>query len=740
LSIVDRLKWILELDSSGLNASAKAADGTVNKLATSIGSKLTAALKGAAVSYLGWRGLNIAKDLFLEAAAAEKLSKSFDNIAASMGLSSASIMADLRKMSNNTVSDVNLIMTASRAAIMKLPMETLPKLMEIAKAASEVSGQTAESMFTSIVEGIARSQPRLLHALGIIIDETSLYKDEVKKLGRELSEGEKQQYLLNEALRQGQSIISLVGETSDDASEKVEQLGAAWANFRVELGKTLTKEGGGISGFLADLLEGAKTYLEVQRLIHSTAEDFQGPMVQADLHIQSYNENLKKITQLNDEWLAFVRKLEDAESAMFGSFQRNIRKSNEGIREQIDLIKSLGGYLEKAYAPGGSRGLLSTGNVTQLLPGYGGPPEYVVSDWQKFWEDIEYYVGDAGTSALQGAFDAITGSLNEDIQKMIHTITSALKGDWYAVAADFVSSFIEIFTGGSGISSAEQLRDAQSELNDEYQRQLDLIERLTVSEREQRLLELQNAREELGSANTLAEALNILRGLGVEVPNMATWTLEQITNWVDAAMQGIIDEINALQGIQIDENTLRGIQSFQDLFDYLTNAEDIGYQEGRSLISHFAEMFDLTAEQQITLYEMLQDILEQTGNYTTEQMWALEEIIRGLEGAAEVIGEGSPFMETDRPGISDQIYRSITTITQTQANTMQAILNSIHYDTSQLVEIASALAQRLSGGYAGAGGGKVIIQGGINISSGGNANQMATAFVNELRAYGVKVA
>jgi len=425
---------------------------------------------------------------------------------------------------------------------------------------------------------------------------------------------------------------------------------------------------------------------------------------------------------------------------MFGSFQRNIRKSNEGIREQIDLIKSLGGYLEKAYAPGGSRGLLSTGNVTQLLPGYGGPPEYVVSDWQKFWEDIEYYVGDAGTSALQGAFDAITGSLNEDIQKMIHTITSALKGDWYAVAADFVSSFIEIFTGGSGISSAEQLRDAQSELNDEYQRQLDLIERLTVSEREQRLLELQNAREELGSANTLAEALNILRGLGVEVPNMATWTLEQITNWVDAAMQGIIDEINALQGIQIDENTLRGIQSFQDLFDYLTNAEDIGYQEGRSLISHFAEMFDLTAEQQITLYEMLQDILEQTGNYTTEQMWALEEIIRGLEGAAEVIGEGSPFMETDRPGISDQIYRSITTITQTQANTMQAILNSIHYDTSQLVEIASALAQRLSGGYAGAGGGKVIIQGGINISSGGNANQMATAFVNELRAYGVKVA
>jgi hypothetical protein len=183
---------------------------------------------------------------------------------------------------------------------------------------------------------------------------------------------------------------------------------------------------------------------------------------------------------------------------------------------------------------------------------------------------------------------------------------------------------------------------------------------------------------------------------------------------------------------------LRCIQSFQDLLDYFTDNQDMGYQEGRSLISHFADMFNLTAEQQIELYTMLQDILEQTGNYTTQELWALQEIIKGLQDAAEQLT--SPFLETGKPGISDQIYRSITTITQTQANTMQAILNSIHFDTSALVSIAGQIAARLNGGLI-TNGGVVTIQGGINISGmGGNANSMAKSFVDELRSYGVKVA
>lgn len=68
MGMIDRLYYLFDLDTKKYQSSAAKADSKTNKLAGSMGNKLTKAIGTAAVAYLGARGLNMAINTFIGSA------------------------------------------------------------------------------------------------------------------------------------------------------------------------------------------------------------------------------------------------------------------------------------------------------------------------------------------------------------------------------------------------------------------------------------------------------------------------------------------------------------------------------------------------------------------------------------------------------------------------------------------------------------------------------------------------
>ena len=302
------------------------------------------------------------------------------------------------------------------------------------------------------------------------------------------------------------------------------------------------------------------------------------------------------------------------------------------------------------------------GSTTQLFPGYQPPPTGEITAWQSFWEDVEYSIGEDGRDLLEGAFEGILGELNEFVGGIIDIGADIASGNFYSAGINIAGWFADTLIPTRDI--AEENAAAFERMTSAMERNLSVMNRWTDQMVQDRI--------------TFLELMYSMRQAGY-----------------DEYYQVYLDEIEALNELLQDREAIRGIESLQDLIDYITGADDLDFQTGRRLIDYFTNMFDLTAEQQMALYELLGGLIDDAGGWTIETWMQFNEILDRLNeassDAADVI-RNINMADVGGIGVGDQIYRSITTFTQTQANAMQAILNSIHFDTSALVQIAGQIA------------------------------------------------
>ena len=123
--------------------------------------------------YLAGKALAILEKAFQQfAGAVEQQQKriSFDNLARSVGSSSSKIISELKRASNETITFQRAIETAGRSILLGLDAKILPRLMEIAKASSKVTGQTVVAAYEDITLGVARQSKMILDNLGILVD------------------------------------------------------------------------------------------------------------------------------------------------------------------------------------------------------------------------------------------------------------------------------------------------------------------------------------------------------------------------------------------------------------------------------------------------------------------------------------------------------------------------------------------------------------------------------------------
>lgn len=227
LSVEDKVSRALD----NVGKEAKTLDKAFKKSAININASLELVEKGiTSIS----KGLDFIK----KGARFDQQQDAFERLARSVGTSSDEILRNMQKMSGGTMSAAEAMSAATKAMVLGLEADQLPKLMEIARASARAFGTDVGFMFDSLSLGIGRQSRMLLDNLGIIVDAESAYRKyaEVQGIvGRTLTDNEKKQAFLNAAIEAGQQQVDTIGAAGQTQAEKIAQLEAAWDDFNTTI-------------------------------------------------------------------------------------------------------------------------------------------------------------------------------------------------------------------------------------------------------------------------------------------------------------------------------------------------------------------------------------------------------------------------------------------------------------------------------------------------------------------------
>ncbi|MBW2024370.1 MAG: hypothetical protein JRH08_00715 [Deltaproteobacteria bacterium] len=160
--------------------------------------------------------------------------RTFERLAASYNASASQIIADLKRVSRETVDTASMIQAAGTAMMMGIQPEALTRLMAIARATAKMTGQEVTKAFEDITLGIARQSKMILDNLGIIIrvkEANERYAAALGKTASQLTDAEKKQAFLNAALEAGEDLMRRLGDQSDTTADKIQRLKTDMQNF-----------------------------------------------------------------------------------------------------------------------------------------------------------------------------------------------------------------------------------------------------------------------------------------------------------------------------------------------------------------------------------------------------------------------------------------------------------------------------------------------------------------------------
>lgn len=156
----------------------------------------------------------------------EKQRLAFRNLAATYGESADHIIDKLREVSKATLDESEIIQLAGQAMMRGMKPDDLYKLMEIARAASKITGESTRESFERIEEAASMQRARALKFLGIVIDvqeANERYATTIGKVAENLNDEETRQAYVNEVITQGTGIIDRMGKVQDTYSLKIAQ-------------------------------------------------------------------------------------------------------------------------------------------------------------------------------------------------------------------------------------------------------------------------------------------------------------------------------------------------------------------------------------------------------------------------------------------------------------------------------------------------------------------------------------
>lgn len=138
----------------------------------------------------------------------------------------------LQQASGGTVSDMNLMQSASKAMSLGVTddVNEMASLLEIARFKARKFGTDVATAFEDISVGVGRQSKLILDNLGIVVDTDQAYADYAQAVGKSVSaltDLERKQAFLNAVLQEGQQEITDAGGLLDTQADKFRQVEAA---------------------------------------------------------------------------------------------------------------------------------------------------------------------------------------------------------------------------------------------------------------------------------------------------------------------------------------------------------------------------------------------------------------------------------------------------------------------------------------------------------------------------------
>lgn len=157
-----------------------------------------------------------------------KLAQDFEEVNAQFRQmpQNAYLLERLRRATQNTVSDLELMKLALEAKNFRIPIDLLAKGLEFAKLRADETGDSIDSLFNAFVTGVGKESIKSLTQLGISAKE---FKEEIKLSGDYgIALGN---IMTRELAKVDTSLLS--------SADKMEQFNAKFENLSVELGQRL---------------------------------------------------------------------------------------------------------------------------------------------------------------------------------------------------------------------------------------------------------------------------------------------------------------------------------------------------------------------------------------------------------------------------------------------------------------------------------------------------------------------
>jgi hypothetical protein len=162
------------------------------------------------------------------------------------GLAGDALLKQLTSASRGAIAQVDLMKVANRALIAGGAdiANSLPRLLEIARASSLATGQDMAFAYDSLIKGIVRASPKLIDNADIYLkigDAVGEYAASIGKTVPQLNAQERQIAVLNAVLREGDKFITQMGLSSTMTAEELKNLPAALKDVSVALGELATQ-------------------------------------------------------------------------------------------------------------------------------------------------------------------------------------------------------------------------------------------------------------------------------------------------------------------------------------------------------------------------------------------------------------------------------------------------------------------------------------------------------------------
>lgn len=163
--------------------------------------------------------------------------QAFETMSREAGTSSEALLSRLKAVSRGTIDETNLMRQANTAMMTAGSQiaESLPRIYEIARAASRAFGRDFEDSSNRIILGIAKLEPEVLDEIGItakLTDVFEAYGATLGKTGDQLTRTEQQHAFLNEVLRQGGDIIRKAGPDTETFADSYKQMQAVVTDLK----------------------------------------------------------------------------------------------------------------------------------------------------------------------------------------------------------------------------------------------------------------------------------------------------------------------------------------------------------------------------------------------------------------------------------------------------------------------------------------------------------------------------